>query len=122
MGEINRLARGVQSILVVVLAMLTSVAAGCGSDGEDPPPSAPPGVGVARIEISPPGGLVTPGRPLTFHARAVDAAGREVRGAVRWSSNEPASIAIDGDGRATASQALGSALVTAEVGGVRASV
>lgn len=123
MGDLSRLARGVRGILVIVLAMLASVAVGCGSDGgSEDPPSVAPGVGIARIEISPPGGLVTPGRPLTFRARAVDAAGKEVPGSVQWTSNEPASIAIDSAGRATAAQALGSALVTAEIGGVRASV
>jgi hypothetical protein len=116
---------------IFVLLVLTVIALG-GCGGDDDPGGSPGGGGggtgvVARIEISPPGALFTPGASVqTFRAQAFDAANNPVQANVTWSSNAADVVAVASEGadsaRATALKSLGSALVTAEAAGVKATV
>lgn len=115
------------ALLCAVLAVIMLPA--CGSDDADAanaPGAGGPGT-VARIEISPPGALLAAGAAeRSFHAQAFDADGRPVAAAFTWSSNAPAVVSVASEAsdsaRAKALQPVGSALVTAEAGGVKASV
>src|SRR5690349_18892220 len=114
-----------RAFFVVVLVLCTSVGVGCGSDGSDGGGGGAPGAGtIARLEISPPGALFAPSATTqNFVAKAFDANGQPVAGAkITFSSNAPDVVAVTADGRATSMQPLGSAIISAEAAGVRASV
>lgn len=115
--------RLVLAALVVVLAGL----GGCGGDGDAVTSGQAAAGPIARVEISPAGALFVPGAGgHAFQAKAFDAAGLPVEATFTWTSNAPDVVSVAADGpsaaKATAQRSLGSALITAEAGGVRTSV
>lgn len=110
------------------LLMLSLVLAACGA--APVPPAAPAEasapmetsarVSVTRVDITPASALLTAvGASVTLQAAAYDASGRRVSATVKWVSSNPAEVAVDAKGRATAKVAAGSSQITAEVNGVR---
>jgi len=106
-------------------AILFSIGlAACGGGGDSSPPVgvAPPAVqpaAVARIEVTPAAALL-PGSGATqvLRARAFDADDRPLDVPVTWTSSQPAKVAVDAAGVASALVAAGSAQVTASVGSI----
>lgn len=78
------------------------------------------GAAPARIEIVPASALLTAaGATQTFAVRAFDAQGAPTAvPQVTWTSNDPATLAIDGSGLATAQAAVGSGMIVAEANGI----
>jgi hypothetical protein len=74
-----------------------------------------------RVEISPGAVLMTqPGERRALNARAFRANGRPALGGrIRWTSSNPAVVAVDANGVITAQAALGSAVITAQRYSVR---
>ncbi len=117
----RRAGAGVGGWWPVALVACGLVACGGGDgDGSVPPPDGgTPPPAVVKVEIvQQQGALLTPGTRTTFTARALDASGNAVSGAVvAWTTNKP-TVAVDAGGVVTAGASLGSALVTASAGGV----
>jgi hypothetical protein len=109
-------------LLLALFLVASFMGSGCSSTGDPSQPVLAAGT-VARIEISPRGALLVPSaNNETFSAKAFDANGQEIAAAFTWTSNAPEVIALEPAGasaRATARIATGSALVTAEAGGVK---
>jgi hypothetical protein len=115
-----------------MLVLTVAALGGCGG-GDDPAGGLAPvpvvgatGV-VARIDISPPGALFAPGASThTFQAQAFDAENRPIDATFTWSTNAADVVSVVGDGAhsadATAVKTLGSALITAEANGLKATV
>jgi hypothetical protein len=102
-----------------VAGLFVLLAAGCGGGGETTPPpggnNAPPAsVVVEKRSMF----LSAVGQTATLGAQVLDAQGAPTAGRVSWISSAPDKISVDGNGMLVA-QAVGSAQIVAEVGGLR---
>jgi hypothetical protein len=104
-------------VLAGALVVMLVLATGCGDD--DPmSPGEPGGTDVATVEISPRTAVMTGiGQSLQFEAVAFDASGADLDTTISWSTSDAEVLSIDAQGLAIA-RAVGSAQVTASVGGV----
>lgn len=100
-----------------VITMLVSLAlSGCGG-GNGSQLDAPPEVTAraARVEIVQTGVLLTAvGQTRQLQARVLDADGREIERPLRWSSSDPADLAVDDSGLLRAVAANGSSQIVAQ--------
>jgi hypothetical protein len=110
------------------VALFAALLAGC-----NPVPSASPSAATGRAPSSDPAVslnlaphvriapsavlLATVGETRKLTAQAFDAAGNKTGGSAAWSSSDPATVAVAGDGTVTAA-AFGSAQITATIDGV----
>ena len=113
-GVSGRLAGGGAVWLLCLGALL-------GCSGKEQRNNQPDGGGaqaITRIEVSPPGLLLTGlGQTHSLTARAFDAAGNEVPTTFVWTSSKPAQVSVSSTGTVQAVTALGSATIVAEADG-----
>lgn len=102
-----------QLALIGMLALLSA----CGQSKPNPQPSAR----VHRVDVTSSALLFTQaGQRGTVHAVAYDDRGEPVDTPVTWRSSSP-DVTVDAQGRLTARASVGSAVITAEAGGVHSS-
>ena len=102
--------------LLSILLLALVAACGGGGDASQTAPSAP----VASIETSQSTLLFTAaGQEKQLSARTLDSAGLPVDAGVTWTSSAPEQISVDAGGKVRSVTEIGSAQVSAEVGGVR---
>ncbi|MFC4424913.1 Ig-like domain-containing protein [Deinococcus navajonensis] len=109
------------------LALISLALASCGAPQTPAPPESPGTlmeaavrVPVARIEVTPASSLLTAaGQTTTLKATLYDAQDRVVSGTVKWVSSNAAAVEVSTKGVAKARVAVGSSMITAEVGGVK---
>ncbi|ASN82377.1 Ig-like domain-containing protein [Deinococcus ficus] len=99
----------------LLLACLTaSLLTACGQGG--PPAGAP----ITRLEVDAPVNLLTwEAQTVQFGASAYDSGGARVSTPVTWTSSAPDVVSVRADGTVVAGAAIGTAVITAEAGGVR---
>lgn len=105
-------------LLALIVSVLTLVACG---ETTPTPPNPPEPQKVARLEITPGAVLLTtPGETQAFSLQAYDQNNKPVSAVATWSSSNTAVVGITNSGQATAGATLGSAMLTAQVGDVKA--
>jgi len=106
-----------RALVCLLVAGVVGVA-GCGGGGNDQPAENT----ISRVEVTPSAVLLDgAGRTKKLEVHAFDSSGREVSSpAVEFSSSEPPSLAVSGDGTVTATANVGSAIISVKVGSVAA--
>jgi hypothetical protein len=107
-----------KSLLALIVSVLVLMACG---ETTPTPPNPPEPQKVTRLEITPGAVLLTtPGETQAFSFQAYDQNNKPVSAVATWSSSNTAVVGITNSGQATAGATLGSAILTAQAGDVKA--